>query len=232
MFIDLLLKDNNITNITIYGSFCYGTFCPKQSDIDLLCIIDNKESFINTYWSFIKKQEDNDNEFSVNEKMNKSKNIEIHFYTKEEWLNQIQQNTEFVYEVYFSKYNLKCTWDWKGLLKKDIFKIRKEFSSKASNSFVKCKKKILIESKKGDKEKNIYIGKKSLWHSLKIFTFGIELIEFNTIHLKNQTLLNHYYNIMNLKLEDIELWNQLNINYKPLFNQLHSEFKLLSTKPL
>lgn len=229
MFINDLLKDNNIINLTIYGSFCYGTFCPNQSDIDILCIIADKEQFLNSY-PFIGETVE-DNILSLEESLYNSKNIEIHFYTKDNWLSQIKQNTEFMYEVYFSKYNLKYQWDWKSLVKKDTFLIRKAFSSKASNSFVKCKKKILVESLKENKEKNIYIAKKSLWHSLKIFTFGIELMEKDCITLENYSLIQCYHEIMDLNIGGIKLWEALSSTYKPLYNQLHTQFKLACDKP-
>lgn len=106
---------------------------------------------------------------------------------------------------------------------KDNAKIRKEFSSKASNSFVKCKKKLEVEAIKGNAEQNIYIGKKSLWHSLKIFIFGIELCETNEIHLENK-ILEEYYNDI---ITNEYTWEELKEKYQPIYNSLHSKFKLV-----
>ena len=55
-------------------------------------------------------------------------------------------------------------------------KIRNSFSHVASNSFVKCKKKIEVEA-----SYDPHTGRKSLWHSLRIVDFGIQILKHDKI---------------------------------------------------
>lgn len=92
--------------------------------------------------------------------------------------------------------------------------LRREISSVSSNSFVKCKKKLA----KGED----YIGKKSVFHSLRILMFGIQIAKYGSIV---------DYTEANYLLKDImeqNSWKDIKRLYQPLFNRLKSEFKILA----
>lgn len=209
--IEKQMKNKNILDMFIYGSICYKTN-NENSDIDILCIVEKIEEYK-----------------EIETIKCKDFIIDFHYISKLEWIKEIKNCSEFVYEIISvinTKYMLKYNWDFKKLILYDKQLIRKSFSSKASNSFVKAKKKMTIEVEKGiNVEKNIYIGQKSLWHSLKILTFGIELINTGTIQLNNEELKNMYQDILKIKT-----WDSLKEKYKPIYNKLHSQFKLLTNK--
>lgn len=92
--------------------------------------------------------------------------------------------------------------------------LRREISSVSSNSFVKCKKKMAIGED--------YIGKKSMFHSLRILMFGIQIAKHGKIvdYAEANYLLPV---IMNFKT-----WDAVKEFCQPIFNKLKSEFKLLA----
>jgi predicted nucleotidyltransferase len=114
-------------------------------------------------------------------------------------------------------------------------KIRKSFSKKASNSFVKCKKKFVVES---GKER---VGRKSLWHSLRIIMFGIQVATHGYIYDFGEA--NVYYKdvVLNLLPQDCDVftkekcpqdadenewvWEQYKRKYTSIKNNLMSKFR-------
>lgn len=108
--------------------------------------------------------------------------------------------------------NIKFSFDL------DLAKLRTEISSKSSNSWVKAKKKI-------EKEKDQYIGEKSLWHSLRIIDFGIQIATTGRIY--NYQSMNEFYPLI---VNTNKTWNELSTEFKPLYNLKHSQFKKLCPK--
>lgn len=97
----------------------------------------------------------------------------------------------------------------------DLSKLRKSVSSVASNSFVKCKKKV----NQGD----IRIGKKSLFHSLRILNFGIQISISGRI--QNYSSANKFYDMI---FDSGDTWEELNTKFKPIYNSKKSAFKNLA----
>lgn len=90
---------------------------------------------------------------------------------------------------------------------------------KASHSFVKAKKKI-------EKEKDYYIGWKSLFHSLRILTFGTQIAQMGKI--ENYGAANHiWFDI--LKDPHYE-WAYYEDKYKPIYNDLATTFRKVAPK--
>ena len=125
---------------------------------------------------------------------------------------------------------LECLWLPKNkILKAHSFpftynpqKLRHSISEKASHSFVKAKKKMAV----GSKDYNEYVGKKSLFHSLRIIDFGIQI----GIHGKivNYSSANHLWEeIVNSPTKD---WNYYHDKYKPIHNKMMSDFRILCLK--
>jgi len=102
--------------------------------------------------------------------------------------------------------------------KLDVTTLRHEFSSKASNSFVKAKKKI-------EKEKDYYIGWKSLFHSLRILNFGIQIARDGRIDFTAAN--DHWFDILNANQYD---WAYFKEKYQPIYNELATEFRKLAPK--
>lgn len=98
----------------------------------------------------------------------------------------------------------------------DPTRLRESFSSKASNSFVKAKKKFTV-----DKDKNPYIAKKSLWHSIRILKFGIQIAINGRI--VNYSEANPIWEAIRDNSSDD--WEDYKRTYQPIYNETKSRFK-------
>lgn len=178
-----------------YGSRVYKTN-KENSDYDYILVIATREN--------------------VTGREIDTKDITLHLHTKEDFQSQLFLHKVPIMECYFQKdFNCDKIFDFKL----DLQNLRKEFSAKASNSWVKCKKKLEIE-------REPYIGLKSLFHSLRILMFGIQIAKTGKIY--------DYSEANYIWKEIIESgrfdWHYYKEKYQPLYNKLHSEFKLLAPK--
>lgn len=195
---------DKVLNVYIYGSYCYETNTIK-SDFDYIIIYEQDNDISETIYSNI-------GEIELNATLISPK----HF---QEMLNQHRIDAlecyflkdEFKYETINFVFNL------------DLDKLRRSISATSSNSWVKTKKKIL----QGDN----YIGKKSLFHSLRIADFGIQIAKEGKIvsYTKPYTeiLLNKYDTFISL-LNDImiiDTWEELKEQYQKIANNLRTEFR-------
>jgi predicted nucleotidyltransferase len=91
--------------------------------------------------------------------------------------------------------------------------LRRSISAVSSNSFVKCKKKL--------KDGEFYIGKKSLFHSLRILGFGIQIAL--TGRIVSYSAYNHYlHRIIDMDTDD---WKAFDSVFKSEFNRLKTNFR-------
>ena len=188
----------NALNIYHYGSFVYGTFKEGISDKDYIVIVPDE------YKDFDLAQfEQNNNQYSI--------------YTKSTWQHKLDNNDVDAIETYFlpERYKVKETEHFKTNINPE--KIRENFSRVASNSFVKCKKKLTVE-----KDYNPRVGKKSLWHSLRIIDFGTQVLKTGRIY--NYGSMNHLHdNIVNNSRNDWEFFKE---KYQSIYNQMKTNFRL------
>lgn len=114
----------------------------------------------------------------------------------------------------------------------DFSSLRKSISRKSSNSYVKAKKKLIVED-----DFDVNVSKKSLWHSFRMIYFGIQICKYKKINDYQQA------NILNKEIEDDykkidsfkdknEFWDYIHLKYKPRYNQLMSKFRLVAPKDL
>lgn len=195
------INDSDIINVYPYGSRVYLTNTPT-SDFDYIVVVKNSK----------------DNGIQYDSHDGK---ISCHIYSEEHWQYMLDQQKIFALECHFlkipllierRKFNYKLD---KGLL-------RSEISAKASNSFVKCKKKLEVE-------KDYYIGIKSLFHSLRIPIFGTQIASQNEIY--DYTAANYLWNeIINYYNSGHLDWNHYKTIYKPVQNKLLSEFRIYAEK--
>jgi hypothetical protein len=78
-----------------------------------------------------------------------------------------------------------------------------------------------IKSKKKIQQGDYYIGLKSLYHSIRIVMFGIQIAKYS--HIVDFTVANYIWIEMN---ERIFTWDELDIKYRDINNRLLSEFRL------
>lgn len=102
--------------------------------------------------------------------------------------------------------------------------LRKFISTNSSNSYIKCKKKLMR-----NEDYNLRIGIKSFFHSLRMLDFGIQIAKNNKIikWTRYNHILKDLYNMSELYEYD-ELWTKIKEKYKPLYNRLRTEFKKLT----
>ena len=181
-----------------YGSQVYGTI-NELSDLDYVVVV-NDDYVVNT------------NPITV-------ENCDFNFYNETEWLVLILINDIVTLECLSLDNPIKDLLNYR--IKIDKIQLRKSISSVASNSFVKCKKKLTIE-----KDYNPYIGKKSLWHSLRILSFGIQCCKHSKI--VDFSVANELY--QDIVVNQQNDWEYYKKHYKPMYNNLKTIFKTYSEK--
>jgi len=183
-----------IKNIYLYGSRCYGTNS-ANSDWDFIIIANNNVENIEHV------VKDNDN------------NINFHIQTPDYFQSRLDWNDPKTFEcLLWSKKNLILE-NIKFDINIDKAKYRHAVSHISSNSFVKAKKKIL----QGD----IFIGQKSLYHSLRIPMYAIQILKYGDI-IDWECANKYWYDIIKIKN-----YNTLKKKYQPIRNSIMSEFRIL-----
>ena len=190
----MLPKDSSLIP---YGSVVYGT-ATEQSDIDLQIILSDKEF----------KKEDWKNKLA-------HRNFDLHVWSQSEFTEALNEHKVFAMEcIYWPK----VLWFRDGLNfvhKPSKKKLREEFSRVASNSWVKAKKKLIVEA-----DYNEYIAKKSIFHSFRILDFGIQIAESGSII---------DYSSMNHILEELHTlpadWDTIDEAFRDRHNKLASQFR-------
>lgn len=133
-------------------------------------------------------------------------------YSKTLFIKKIKEHHIDVLECIFQKKNDPFVKYFK--LNKE--KLRRSISGVSSNSFVKCKKKLA----QGD----YLIGKKSLFHSLRILGFGTQIALSGRII--DYSAYNHYLDkIMEMNTND---WQAYKNVFQPVYNKRKSAFRILA----
>lgn len=138
-------------------------------------------------------------------------NVNLTVYSEQNFIKEIKNHHISALECIFQKSNDM----FKEYFELNSEKLRRAISSVASNSYVKCKKKI--------RDGEVYIGKKSLFHSIRILMFGIQIAKHGKI--VNYEEANNYHKIIFEMGDD---WSELDKEFKPIYNALKSEFKRLA----
>lgn len=184
-------------NIYPYGSMVYGTYVDGQSDQDFIVIVhDGYTSIDKAQW------ECNSEQYSI--------------YTASTWREKLNHHDIDALECHFlpNWLIIKELMPFELDLKTSL--IRQSISGTASNSWVKCKKKLTVQ-----KDFAPRVGKKSLWHALRILDFGMQLMVHKRII--DYTSCNDYYDeIVNCKIDNWEYYKE---KYQPIYNAMKSQFK-------
>lgn len=179
-------------HVVQFGSFVYGTNTPA-SDRDLVLITDEA----------VDLQDYGD--------------ADVQIYDPIGYQQHLTNHEPWAIEVFFTSPTVKNDFTFKL----DLVKLRHAFSAVTSNAYVKCKKKLTVETD----SKSFYIGRKSLWHTLRILEFGIQLAQTGTIH--NFASANQYYAGI---IDPQKMWPELHIEYTPIYKSKCSDFKRLAPK--
>lgn len=187
-----------IYNAYLYGSPLYGTSHIK-SDYDIIIVGDNIKSF---------KTDHDDPLYNIT------------VYTIDQFKELLHAHDPIALECYFAPLEARIFEPYLDFIfdfKLDIHKLRHSFGAVVSNSWVKAKKKI-------QKEDEVYIGKKSLYHVLRILNYGTQLAIFGEI--KNFEYSKLYFNIMNYS----DNWDELKAEFDSVRKHLLHLFRTVAPK--
>ena len=194
------LKDDNIIGIYQYGSFVYGTNHEK-SDKDLIVIL-------------------NDINQSLEKIEELRKNYDVNIYSKNDFEKMIKEHEISALECLFleDKFILKYH-QWNFEL--DLPTLRNSISQKSSNSWVKAKKKFIVE-----KDYAPYIGQKSAWHAIRMFDFGTQIAKYGMI--KNYATQNEILP----EILKLNTWEEIDNKFRVTYNETASIFRQFAPKEI
>jgi len=189
------LKDSQVIEAYMYGSRVYGT-ARKDSDWDFIVVLA-------------------DNEFTVEQFSDNL--INVNFFGFRSHHQRIGECEPSAMEC--------CYLEDKFILKRDypvyykmvnpvLQKLRHSFSAKSSNSWVKAKKKLTVPADYNDS-----VGKKSLWHAMRIIDFGAQIATQGRI--VDYGSCNWFYNEV-MYCKD---WSEMFEKYKKRYNEMCTEFR-------
>lgn len=196
-------KEERVLGLFRYGSFVYETNV-DDSDQDFIVVLQSVR-----------------NPHNIIERNFKGQKYSFVPHTEISFQRGLWAHEPYALETFFLP---KChvvkpyvkTWDFSNVDKKIL---RHSFSQKASHSYVKAKKKL-------DVEKDIKRGKKSLFHSLRILTFGIQIAKYNTI--VNYKEANDYW--WDIWTSPETSWETIEKKYRPIYNKLCTNFREICPK--
>jgi hypothetical protein len=203
---------DNVKGIFYRGSIIYGTYEEGVSDIDTLVVVDDSMLHLLSTFPYTTFQ------YELN-------NVDFQVITETHFMDMIDANDIVAIECLSTNNNEwvefyeKC----RNHFKLDKWKLRQSVSGICSNSWVKCKKKLTVE-----KDYNLRIAQKSLWHSMRLYMFGIQVAKYGKI--TDFTEANYLWD--EIKNAETPTWDYYNSKYKDKFNNLRSELVKLCDKPL
>jgi len=195
------LDKDKILNIYPYGSFIYKTNTDK-SDEDFIVIYNQEENI-------------KDSIYSSDKKINITLISSLHF---QEMINNHRiDSLECIFLPDDLKYE-KIKFDFN--YNSDI--LRRSISAVCSNSWVKCRKKFIDNQE--------YIGKKSLFHSLRIVDFGLQIADNKRIinYIKPEYMNYDSFMELWLEIDKHDSWKSLKEDYQELANNLRSQFRIVA----
>lgn len=203
--------------VEYFGSTLYGTITDK-SDIDLICIIELEDDIYDVYQSK-----------DYPELFEYSRDVDLHLISIKTFQELLNNHDIMALETYY-----QMSEDDKELFQfsLDLDTLRRKVSAVVNNSWSKARKKLDIP------EEDDYLGLKSLFHSIRILSYGIDIAKDGKIDFKN-VLINgekiscsNFWHRIQQKYESGWRWKEFKAEYTPLQNSNASTFRLLAPKVL
>jgi hypothetical protein len=194
------LNESDVLTIFPYGSRIYQT-ANDNSDYDF--IVSFKDGKVQDEFALIKGP------------------LSIHCYNESSFQDLLRRHKISAMECYFLPTESLLLEKKKFNFTLHIGKLRSSISEKSSHSFVKAKKKFEVE-----KDRDIYLAKKSLFHSLRIIDFGIQIATNNKII--NYSSANHLWE--DIYTDPNKTWDPYKEKYQGIYNSMMTEFRKLAPK--
>ena len=148
----------------------------------------------------------------------RSGDFNIHVIVPDEFSKMLKEHHPGAIECFFAPNEFRLLETIKFDFKISIPSLRHSFSHVSSNSWVKCKKKL----EQGD----YYIGVKSLFHSLRIPMFGIQISRDG--YISDFSCANRINDILFSRND--WTWEELDVKFRPLKNQILTDFRKVTQK--
>lgn len=149
--------------------------------------------------------------------------LDIHFISPMYYKKLLKEHDIMALECFF---NTSPILKYDTEFELDLFSLRKKISAICNNSWVKASKKLNLV------EEDDYTGLKSLFHSFRILSFGIDLAKDNKInfeYIDNEPAIEWWYEIQKLYNSGYK-WEEFKNHFKEKHNALASEFRKLAPK--
>jgi predicted nucleotidyltransferase len=202
-----ILKSNyDIDPNKVVGVYPYGSLvyetATENSDLDLIVIVDMIK---NDYLQY------------------ESEDLDIHFVSENYFKTRLFQHDIMMLECF---YNPNPFLKYETEFELDKSKLRSVISSKSNNSWAKAGKKLDLS------EEDDFIGLKSLFHSLRLLSFGIDLAQDGKIYY-NYVGGDNARNLLDTIISEYnkgDRWEELKTKYKPIYNSLATDFRKVAPK--
>lgn len=195
-----------------HGSFVYGTE-NVNSDFDVVWVVKDKFS------DFLSQFENSIYQYSV-------KDIDYEYVTESRFIELIKEYDPMAIESLFlsdKRIVYGSPENYLQYFNKDNWAIRQKFCAVSNNSWAKAHKKMTVK-----KDFNMYVGQKSLFHSIRLQMFATQLCQNGRI--TDYGCANDiWYDIIN---EHDQSWENYKEKYKPIYNKVHSELVKVAPKPI
>ena len=199
----------HIMIIVEYGSSVYGTTTEK-SDTDLICVVNTDEDIYEVL-------------------VHKEHNLDLHLISLKTFQELLNNHDIMALETYYQMHE-----DDKELFNftLDLDTLRRKVSAVCSNSWSKARKKLDIP------EEDDYIALKSLFHSIRILSYGIDLARDGRIDFKNVLIdgekiaCSNFWKQLQYEYSQGFRWKEFKAKYTPLQNSNATLFRTLAPKEL
>jgi predicted nucleotidyltransferase len=203
------LKEGKDVIVTPFGSRVYGT-AREDSDYDYIAV------YAPGRYKFWPEQSPN---IHKDDMTWESGNVTIHQWGYREFEDLLNQYSNIeALEVYFHPSSKLKNNIW---YVRNLEALRTSISKTSSNSWVKAKKKIW----QGD----YLLGQKSLFHSLRVLEFGIQIAEWRTI-IDFSAANKYWIEIQEIAQHHKDDWGVFYERFHLQHNRLSTEFRKLAPK--
>lgn len=188
------LHPSRVFNVYLFGSRIYGT-ADQNSDWDVIMVANN----------------------SVESTEIRRGLFNIHVYTPAKFQADLDWHRINNLECIFAPEWAKLKETIKFSFKLNITKLRHSISHVSSNSWVKSKKKIMVAN-------DYKSGIKSLFHSIRVVMFGIQIASTGKIY--NFECANDHWKKITSRYN--WKWEELDNEFRQIHNNVLTEFRLVA----